>query len=166
MLSSHGAACGSRSIGFQIGLSRRVALVAPSVAARARVDRRTVLTNRARAASRLQNGNLRALEQVRSERFGPLRRIAAPPKRARATPSRNRCNAGSARRPAKQPPNLLFLAASNFSQAVDAAFASRCDLVVQIPLPDHEACAHILKDGLTGLSKTDPPREVGDWLGL
>lgn len=57
---------------------------------------------------------------------------------------------------AEQHPNLLFLATSNFPQAVDAAFTSRCDLVVHVPLPDREACARILKDCLTGLGKTYP----------
>jgi pachytene checkpoint protein 2 len=57
---------------------------------------------------------------------------------------------------AEQHPNLLFLATSNFPQAVDAAFTSRCDLVVQVPLPDRDACARILKDCLTGLGKTYP----------
>lgn len=53
-------------------------------------------------------------------------------------------------------PNLLFIATSNFPQAVDSAFTSRCDLVMQIPLPDHEACGRILKDCLTGLGRTYP----------
>lgn len=57
---------------------------------------------------------------------------------------------------ADQYPNLLFLATSNFPQAVDAAFTSRCDLVVHVPLPDREACALILKNCLTGLGKTYP----------
>ena len=47
-------------------------------------------------------------------------------------------------------PNLLFLATSNFPQAVDSAFTSRCDLVVHIPLPDQDACRRILKDCLVG----------------
>jgi SpoVK/Ycf46/Vps4 family AAA+-type ATPase len=54
-------------------------------------------------------------------------------------------------------PNLLFIATSNFPQAVDSAFTSRCDLVVEIPLPDQEACSRILKDCLTGLAATYPP---------
>ncbi len=58
---------------------------------------------------------------------------------------------------AEQHPNLLFVATSNFPQAVDKAFTSRCDLVVEIPLPDREACTRILKDCLTGLAKTYPP---------
>ena len=53
-------------------------------------------------------------------------------------------------------PNLLFLATSNFPQAVDSAFTSRCDLVVNVPLPDRDACSRILKDCLTGLGKTFP----------
>lgn len=53
-------------------------------------------------------------------------------------------------------PNLLFIATSNFPQAVDSAFTSRCDLVMQVPLPDREACSRILKDCLTGLGKTYP----------
>lgn len=53
-------------------------------------------------------------------------------------------------------PNLLFIATSNFPQAVDSAFTSRCDLVMQVPLPDREACGRILKDCLIGLAKTYP----------
>jgi pachytene checkpoint protein 2 len=51
-------------------------------------------------------------------------------------------------------PNLLFIATSNFPEAVDAAFTSRCDLVMTIPLPDRNACGLILRDCLTGLGKT------------
>lgn len=58
---------------------------------------------------------------------------------------------------AEQYPRLLFIATSNFSSAVDSAFTSRCDLVLEIPLPDADACALILKDCLEGLSKTFPP---------
>lgn len=57
---------------------------------------------------------------------------------------------------AEQHPNLLFLATSNFPQAVDSAFTSRCDLVVHVPLPDREACSRILKDCLVGLGRTYP----------
>lgn len=53
-------------------------------------------------------------------------------------------------------PDLLFIATSNFPQAVDSAFTSRCDLVMQVPLPDREACSRILKDCLTGLARTYP----------
>lgn len=55
---------------------------------------------------------------------------------------------------ADQHPDLLFIATSNFPQAVDSAFTSRCDLVMQVPLPDREACGRILKDCLNGLSQT------------
>ncbi len=57
---------------------------------------------------------------------------------------------------AEQHPNLLFIATSNFSAAVDSAFTSRCDLIVEVPLPDRSACEQILKDCLTGLSRTYP----------
>ena len=55
---------------------------------------------------------------------------------------------------AEEHPNLLFVATSNFPQAIDQAFLSRCDLVLEVPLPSVEACEHILKDCLLGLSKT------------
>jgi AAA+ superfamily predicted ATPase len=54
-------------------------------------------------------------------------------------------------------PNLLFVATSNFPEAVDSAFTSRCDLVLTIPLPDRDACALILGDCLRGLARTFPP---------
>jgi pachytene checkpoint protein 2 len=57
---------------------------------------------------------------------------------------------------AEQFPKLLFVATSNFPEAVDEAFNSRCDLVVEIPLPNREACRRILTDCLMGLSKTYP----------
>lgn len=57
---------------------------------------------------------------------------------------------------AEQYPSLLFLATSNFPQAVDSAFTSRCDLVMEIPLPDSGACHSILEACLTGLGETYP----------
>lgn len=53
--------------------------------------------------------------------------------------------------------NLLFVATSNFSQAVDQAFSSRCDLVLEVPLPGKEACAEILTDCLRGLGAVFNP---------
>ena len=50
--------------------------------------------------------------------------------------------------------NLLFIATSNFPQAVDSAFTSRCDLVLEIPLPNKQACEEILVDCLKGLGST------------
>ena len=58
---------------------------------------------------------------------------------------------------AERHPNLLFVATSNFPEAVDRAFTSRCDLVLTVPLPDRDACARILADCLTGLANTYPP---------
>lgn len=53
-------------------------------------------------------------------------------------------------------PNLLFVATSNFPQAIDQAFVSRCDLVMEVPLPGRDACRQILAACLQGLSATFP----------
>jgi SpoVK/Ycf46/Vps4 family AAA+-type ATPase len=53
--------------------------------------------------------------------------------------------------------NLLFVATSNFPDAVDSAFMSRCDLVQHIPLPDRKACAQILSSCLSGLAEIYKP---------
>lgn len=50
--------------------------------------------------------------------------------------------------------NLLFVATSNFPQAVDEAFTSRCDLVLEIPRPNAQACLQILTSCLTELGDT------------
>ncbi|MET3375428.1 SpoVK/Ycf46/Vps4 family AAA+-type ATPase [Variovorax boronicumulans] len=60
---------------------------------------------------------------------------------------------------AESHPNLLFVATSNFPQAVDAAFTSRCDLVLEVPLPDAQALRTILTHCLSGLSQTYPAVE-------
>lgn len=57
---------------------------------------------------------------------------------------------------AEQYTNILFLATSNFPEAVDQAFTSRCDLVMTIPLPGADACREILLDCLSGLALTFP----------
>lgn len=57
---------------------------------------------------------------------------------------------------AEQHPNLLFVATSNFPEAVDSAFTSRCDLIMEIPLPDEAACEQILRACLSGLATTFP----------
>ncbi|ENR4037122.1 TPA: ATP-binding protein [Pseudomonas aeruginosa] len=57
---------------------------------------------------------------------------------------------------AEQHPHLLFVATSNFPQAVDSAFMSRCDMVMEVPLPGKEACKQILIECLKGLAKTFP----------
>jgi pachytene checkpoint protein 2 len=57
---------------------------------------------------------------------------------------------------AEESSQLLFIATSNFPQAIDSAFTSRCDLVLTVPLPNAKACAAILRDCLTGLGRTFP----------
>lgn len=53
-------------------------------------------------------------------------------------------------------PRLLFIATSNFPRAVDAAFTSRCDLVMSVPLPDEEGRLLILRSCLEGLGAVFP----------
>lgn len=57
---------------------------------------------------------------------------------------------------AERYPNLLFLATSNFPQAIDAAFLSRADLVLTIDLPGPEACRNILVSTVQELAKAFP----------
>lgn len=57
---------------------------------------------------------------------------------------------------AQQYPDLLFIATSNFPKAVDSAFTSRCDLVMEVPLPDAAACRQILAECLSGLAESYP----------
>jgi SpoVK/Ycf46/Vps4 family AAA+-type ATPase len=47
---------------------------------------------------------------------------------------------------ASEHPNVLFIATSNFPQAIDEAFLSRVDLRVDVDLPNSEACFTILED--------------------
>ncbi|MDA2912546.1 AAA family ATPase [Acidobacteriia bacterium AH_259_A11_L15] len=49
---------------------------------------------------------------------------------------------------AEEFPHLLFLATTNFSEAVDYAFISRVDAVFELPLPSLEAGAVIIEDTL------------------
>lgn len=51
---------------------------------------------------------------------------------------------------------LLFIATSNFPEAIDQAFTSRCDLVLNIPLPDLRAREQIITDCLSGLTQSFP----------
>lgn len=55
--------------------------------------------------------------------------------------------------------DMLFLATSNYPEAVDDAFVSRCDLVLEVPLPSNSACKEILKTCLTELSADYPKME-------
>ncbi len=53
-------------------------------------------------------------------------------------------------------PNLLFIATSNFAEAVDEAFISRADAVRTIGLPTPEACRAILQSTIHGLGVRFP----------
>lgn len=53
-------------------------------------------------------------------------------------------------------PNLLFIATSNFVQAVDEAFLSRADLVMTIADPSKEACRQILRDTVERVTQAFP----------
>lgn len=57
---------------------------------------------------------------------------------------------------AESHPNLLFIATSNFPEAVDQAFTSRCDLVQVISLPNEDACRKIIIDCLDGIGEAYP----------
>lgn len=57
---------------------------------------------------------------------------------------------------ARRHPSLLFLATSNFRDAVDGAFLSRADLVVTLGPPSAEACCLILEDTLGALGARWP----------
>ena len=57
---------------------------------------------------------------------------------------------------AEQYPNLLFIATSNFPQAIDSAFLSRADLIMRVDLPSSEACRKILSSTLEALAKSYP----------
>ncbi len=52
--------------------------------------------------------------------------------------------------------NVLFVATSNFSQAIDEAFLSRADLIVDVGLPGPRACAQILRDTVEKLALEFP----------
>jgi len=52
--------------------------------------------------------------------------------------------------------NLLFVATSNFPQAIDEAFLSRADLIVPIGLPSEDARAEILHDTIEALVEAFP----------
>ena len=54
-------------------------------------------------------------------------------------------------------PKMLFIATSNFPQAIDTAFLSRADLILNIDRPSQEACREILQSTLNGLANVYPP---------
>jgi AAA+ superfamily predicted ATPase len=53
-------------------------------------------------------------------------------------------------------PNLLFIATSNFTRAIDHAFVSRADLVEHIDLPNADACREILESAVGALAEAFP----------
>lgn len=53
-------------------------------------------------------------------------------------------------------PSLLFVATSNFPRAIDAAFVSRVDLVLNVPNPTEAARREILIDTLNGVGEVYP----------
>ena len=57
---------------------------------------------------------------------------------------------------AESHPNVLFIATSNFPQAIDTAFISRADLVLSVPLPDEIGRLEILRDTLAGMAEAFP----------
>ena len=61
---------------------------------------------------------------------------------------------------AESHPNVLFVATSNFPQAIDAAFLSRADLVLTIPPPDEHGRLAILQHTLDGMAVVFPNLRV------
>jgi SpoVK/Ycf46/Vps4 family AAA+-type ATPase len=57
---------------------------------------------------------------------------------------------------AKKMPSVLFVTTTNFIEAVDAAFLSRADLVMQFALPDRETIAKILAHAIGELAVQFP----------
>ena len=57
---------------------------------------------------------------------------------------------------AQQFPNLLFIATSNFPEALDEAFVSRCDLVATVGMPPLDVCEIIIRDTLSALAQKFP----------
>jgi SpoVK/Ycf46/Vps4 family AAA+-type ATPase len=51
---------------------------------------------------------------------------------------------------------LLVIATTNFQQAIDDAFLSRADLILQMPLPDQQGREQILGDTLRALGESYP----------
>lgn len=53
-------------------------------------------------------------------------------------------------------PHLLFVATSNFPAAIDRAFQSRCDLIIEVPLPEAAAIRSIMEDTIHAFSHAYP----------
>lgn len=54
-------------------------------------------------------------------------------------------------------PHILTAATSNFTSGLDAAFISRADVAIEVPLPSREGLVAILKETLLGYSKAFRP---------
>jgi AAA+ superfamily predicted ATPase len=68
---------------------------------------------------------------------------------------------------ARNHPHLMFVATSNFAEALDDAFLSRCDTAIHVPLPNRDALYRILHGTLIALC-TDVPglRSLAESPGL
>jgi SpoVK/Ycf46/Vps4 family AAA+-type ATPase len=62
-------------------------------------------------------------------------------------------------RNARQHPNIVMIATSNFTEALDEAFLSRADLALKIPLPDVAAILAILERTLADFAAAYPELE-------
>jgi AAA+ superfamily predicted ATPase len=58
--------------------------------------------------------------------------------------------------------NVLFVATSNFPESIDAAFVSRVDLVVDVPVPTGELARRILADTMREISGSSAAVEDAD----
>src|SRR5262249_19002449 len=54
---------------------------------------------------------------------------------------------------------ILFIATSNFPDAIDEAFLSRADLIVNVDMPGPKACRAILADTIKALAEAFPKVE-------
>jgi SpoVK/Ycf46/Vps4 family AAA+-type ATPase len=54
-------------------------------------------------------------------------------------------------------PHIVTVATSNFTSGLDEAFVSRADFAINVPLPDADALAVIMRDTLLGYSAAFPP---------
>jgi SpoVK/Ycf46/Vps4 family AAA+-type ATPase len=67
----------------------------------------------------------------------------------------------------REHPHVIFVATSNFTEALDEAFISRADVAVLIPLPDAAAISAILKRTLTDFAVAYPKlADLADSPGL
>jgi len=71
---------------------------------------------------------------------------------------------------AEAAPNMVILATSNFPEAIDPAFVSRLDLIIDLDLPDESTVAAILGDALgevpSNINEESQSKLVGELTGL